>query len=86
MDHKEFVSRVQQRSGLDKQQCAMLLNCFERIIQDEALNMVDVEIDNFGKFESHKHPEYIQENNETGEVVLYPPRITCRFRSDFKLD
>ena len=86
MEHKEFMAEVQRRTRMDKQQCALLLNSFERILQDEALNMTDIDIEGFGRFESHNHPEYIKENEETCEVILYPPRITCRFHAVFPLN
>lgn len=79
------MTELQRVSRLDRHQCAMLLAAFERLLADKAVDMTDVELDGFGRFESHKHPEYIQENQTTGEVVLYPPRISYRFRSEIDL-
>lgn len=47
-----------------------------------AIDQVPVEIVGLGFFTSHKHPEFIQENEKTGEMVLFPPRISCRIQSE----
>lgn len=79
------MSELQKTSHLDRHQCAMLLKTFENVLVDEALSMNNVEIEGFGQFEARKHPEYVHENSATGEVVLYPPRITYRFRADERI-
>lgn len=85
MDHKEFISELQKRCGLDKQSCSALLSATERLLVENAIELVPVDFEGFGQFVSSKHPEYIQENTETGEVVMYPPRITYRFHSQINL-
>lgn len=69
---------------MDKQQVSALVSALEHILVEEAISGQVVEIDGLGQFISHKHPEYIQTNEETGESVLYPPRISYRFNSFIK--
>lgn len=80
--HKELMNEIQKMARLDRHQTSALLNSLEKILADEAIDQNSVQLDGLGTFISHKHPEYIQDNNQTGEAILYPPRITCRI--DFK--
>lgn len=86
MDHKEFLAEVQKRSGLDKHTCAALLSAAEKLLVEKAVDLVPVELEGIGVFVSTKHPEFIQENQDTGETVLYPPRITYRLQSHVDLN
>lgn len=86
MTHKEFLSEVQKSSKLDRQQVSALVSALEHILSEEAISGNVVEIKDLGQFISHKHPEFVQTNEETGEVKLFPPRISYRFNSFIKLD
>lgn len=79
------MAEVQKRAGIDRQQGAMLLQAFERVLVREAIDLNTVHLEGLGDFIATKHPEYIQENAETGEVVMYPPRYSYRFQSEVKL-
>lgn len=85
MTHKEFLTEVQKKSKLDKQQVSALVSALNHVLSEEAITGHTVEIEGLGQFISHKHPEYIQTNDETGEIVLLPPRISYRFNSFIKL-
>lgn len=85
MTHKEFLSEVQKLSSLDRQQCSTLLKALTKVMVKEAIEQNAVSLDGLGQFVSSKHPEYIQEDPETGETVMYPPRISYRFQSEVKL-
>ena len=85
MTHKEFLTELHKKSKLDKSQVSALVSALNRIIAEEAIAGNAVEIEGLGQFVSHKHPEYVQANEETGETVLFPPRISCRFISSIKL-
>lgn len=41
-----------------------------------------VTLPGLGTFNSHKHPEYIQEDPQTGKQTLFPPRITYRMQTE----
>ena len=85
MTHKEAINDLQRRSGLDRQQCAMLLKALVGVMTREAIDLNEVHLEGVGTFVSTKHPEYIDENVATGQSVLYPPRISYRFQSEMKL-
>lgn len=85
MTYKDFLSEVQKSSKLDRQQTSALVSALEHILAEQAIAGNVVSLNNFGQFISHKHLEYVVDNAETGESVLYPPRISYRFNSDIKL-
>lgn len=82
MTHKELLTEVQRLSRLDKHEVATLLAAMEKVLADAALDQQQVDLGPLGYFTSHKHPEYVQEDPENGQTLLFPPRITCRI--DFK--
>ena len=75
------MQEVQRRTRLDAQQCGLLLTSLQRVLADEAIARRAVELEGLGRFVSHKHPEYVAEDGTTGELMLYPPRISYRFQS-----
>lgn len=85
MTHKELLTELHKKSKLDKSQVSALVSALNRIIAEETIVGNAVEINGLGQFISHKHPEYVKPNEKTGESVLYPPRISCRFISSIKL-
>lgn len=85
MNNKEFLHQLQHLTKFDKQQTSALMSALNHILANEAISGNIVEIDDFGQFVSHKHSEYVKESENTGEVVLYPPRISYRFNSFIKL-
>lgn len=86
MTHKEFLAELQKKTSLDKQQVSALVAALSHAIAEEAISGNNVDINGLGQFVSHKRPEFIKTNPETGETVLYPPQITCRFNSSIKLE
>jgi nucleoid-associated protein YgaU len=78
--NKEIRAEVQRLSGLDKSTCSLLLSGLERVFQEEVIHMTTIKLDGLGLFVPHKHPEYLQDDPASGQVLLYPPRITCRFQ------
>ena len=85
MTHKEFLTEIHKKTKLDKQQVSALVSALEHILVEEAISGQIVEIEGLGQFISHKHPEFIKTNEETGETLLYPPRISYRFNASVKL-
>ncbi len=80
MTPKELKTEVQRVGGLDKATCALLLSGLERVFQEEIIHMTTISLSGLGSFVPHKHPEYLQDDPASGQVLLYPPRITCRFQ------
>ncbi len=84
MNHKEFLSEVQKSCHEDYPHCTALLSALLKLMAKAAVEQIPVTIPGLGTFVSHKHPEYIQDNEETGEQVLYPPRISYRMSCESK--
>ncbi len=82
MTQKDFLIILQKSCQLEQQQCSMLLNALSRLMANAGVEQVPVTLPGLGTFTSHKHPEYIKEDPETGQQTLYPPRITYRMQSE----
>ena len=86
MTHKDFLSEVQRRCGLDRQVCAALMSSAVKLMAEQATEQIDVEWQGIGRFVSTKHPEYVAEDPATGMQMMYPPRITYRLQSEVELN
>ncbi len=80
MTHKEFLNELQKSCHADHHQCASLLNALIKLMAQAAIDQISVTLPGLGTFNSHKHPEYIQEDQQTGQQTLYPPRISYRMQ------
>jgi len=81
MTQKDFIVSVQKSCHLEHQQCDMLLNALSKLMAKAGVEQIPVTLQGLGTFTSHKHPEYIKEDPETGLQTLYPPRISYRMQS-----
>lgn len=82
MTHKDFVLDVQKSCHIDHQHCTMLLNALCKLMAQAGVEQVPVTLAGLGTFTSRKHPEYIQEDPQTGRQTLYPPRISYRMQTE----
>lgn len=82
MTHKDFFNNVQKLCQVDATHCSVLLNSLCRLMSQAAVEQVPVVVHGLGKFLSHKHPEYIQEDPQTGQQTLFPPRISYRLYTE----
>lgn len=82
MTNKEFLIEVQKSCHLEMQQCLMLEGSLQKMLAKAAVDQLPVILSGLGVFTSHKHPEYIQEDAQTGAMTLYPPRISYRMQTD----
>ena len=82
MTHKDFLQDLQKACHIDNQQCTMLLNALCRLMAQAGVEQIPVTLSGLGTFTSHKHPEYIQEDPQTGRQTLFPPRISYRMHPD----
>lgn len=80
MTNKEFLVEVQKSCQLDMPTCLSLMGSLQKMLAKAAVDQVPVYLQGLGVFNSHKHPEYVQENRQTGVMILYPPRITFRMQ------
>lgn len=83
--HKDFLAAVQQVSGLDRQSCAALMQATVKLMAEQATEQIAVEWEGIGQFVATKHPEYVQEDPDSGLQTMYPPRITYRLQSEVEL-
>lgn len=73
---------MQKTCHADHSQCITLLSALQKLMVKAAIDQIPVTLKGLGTFSSHKHPEYIQENPQTGEQILFPPRISYRMQSE----
>lgn len=71
---------MQKSCQLDMPTCLSLMGSLQKMLAKAAVDQVPVYLQGLGVFNSHKHPEYVQENRQTGVMILYPPRITFRMQ------
>jgi len=82
MTHKDFIYNVQKACQLDASHCSLLLNTLCKVMAQAGVEQIPVVVPGLGKFLSHKHPEYIQEDSQTGLQTLFPPRISYRLYAE----
>lgn len=82
MTHKDFIYNVQKACQLDASHCSLLLNTLCKVMAQAGVEQIPVVVPGLGKFLSHKHPEYIQEDSQTGQQTLFPPRISYRLYAE----
>ena len=82
MTQKDFSTYLQKSCHFDRQLCALLLNALGKQMANAGVEQIPVTLPKLGTFVSHKHPEYIKDDPETGQQTLYPPRITYRMQSE----
>lgn len=82
MTNKEFLLEVQKSCHIEMPRCLMLMGCLQKMLGNAAVDQAAVVLSGLGVFTSHKHPEYVQEDPQTGAMTLYPPRITYHFQSE----
>ena len=86
MTNKEFLIEVQKSCHMDSSQCVLLLSNLQKVLAKAAVDQSAVALAGLGVFTSHKHPEFVQENPQTGAMTLYPPRITYRMQTEQRDD
>lgn len=82
MTNKDLLSEVQKSCHLEFPQCLSLNDNLQKMLGKAAVEQIPVRLKGLGVFVSHKHPEYIQEDSQTGAMTLYPPRISYRLCTD----
>lgn len=73
---------MQKSCHIEMPRCLMLMGCLQKMLGNAAVDQAAVVLSGLGVFTSHKHPEYVQEDPQTGAMTLYPPRITYHFQSE----
>ena len=73
---------MQKSCHIEMPRCLMLMGCLQKMLGNAAVDQAAVVLSGLGVFTSHKHPEYVQEDPQTGAMTLFPPRITYHFQSE----
>lgn len=79
MEHNIKLSEISEKSGIDVERVASLLQEFASIVGKECADMNRVAIPGFGSFEGIKHDEEIHTDLSSGKRILYPPMIEVQF-------
>lgn len=80
MEHKEFIEKLQKKSGKDKKSTERLVSYLSQILKDKCSGMDTVSIQGFGSFEPKKKMEREVINPATGSKMLIPPKIVLGFK------
>ncbi len=80
MEHKEFVSKMQQRLGKSKDEVEKMLDGFCRIVVERCTQLDTITIQGLGTFEGRKKMERVSVNPATGKRMLIPPKIVLAFK------
>ena len=81
MDHKTFIDKLAEESGIDKALCSSLTN---ELIDIIATNLVEdemISIPSFGSFELRKRKERIMSHpSSPKQRLLVPPKLVVNFK------
>ena len=86
MTNKEFLIELQKSCHVEMPLCMQLISQLQKVLAKAAVDQLPVTLPDLGTFTSHKHPEYVQEDPQTGAMTLYPPRITNRMQTEMNED
>ncbi|MCH5217117.1 MAG: HU family DNA-binding protein [Muribaculaceae bacterium] len=81
MDHKTFIKKVSDSSGLDRDTCEALLESLVTVLADTISEGESISIPSFGNFESRKRKERIMSHPSLkGRRLLVPPKLVINFK------
>lgn len=80
MEHKDLVSKLQQRLGVGCDRVEAMLESFSGIVTERCAQMDSIMIQGLGTFEARKKMERVAVNPTTGKRMLIPPKIVLVFK------
>ncbi len=80
MEHKDLVSKLQQRLGVGRDRVEAMLESFSGIVTERCAQMDSIMIQGLGTFEARKKMERVAVNPTTGKRMLIPPKIVLVFK------
>lgn len=80
MEHKELVSKLQQRLGKSREEVEKMLDGYCRVVVERCAQLDTVPVQGLGTFEARKKMERISVNPTTGKRMLIPPKIVLTFK------
>lgn len=79
MDNKQYITRLSRRATLNYKETQQLVASTITVLTDVLCQNDSLAIPAFGSFASTKKDEYIDYDPQSGQRMLYPPRITVDF-------
>lgn len=80
MEHKDLVSKLQQRLGVGRDRVEAMLESFSGIVTERCAQIDSIMIQGLGTFEARKKMERVAVNPTTGKRMLIPPKIVLVFK------
>lgn len=81
MTHKDFLNILQKTCQTDKSETSAKLSQYVKDLSLRISRGESYQIGTFGLMQGHRHPQYERIDEVTGEITLYPPRISVSMRS-----
>ncbi|MDE6485592.1 MAG: HU family DNA-binding protein [Duncaniella sp.] len=78
MDHKQLISSIAERMGLNAATVNTLLGSLTDIIGENCADLNSIAVPGFGTFSAEKTDEYVVTAPD-GSRTLMPPAITVKF-------
>ena len=80
IDTKDLLHKIQLNTGLDKRKTEQLYKAFILTVKQNNMNLKEVNLEGLGLIVPKKHMEFVYTDRQTGQELLYPPRISVRFK------
>ena len=81
MDHKTFIEKLTEASGLEKSQCVSMTNDLIDIISTSLVEDEMITIPSFGSFELRKRKERVMSHPSSPKKrLLIPPKLVVNFK------
>ncbi len=85
MNKNEFISQVNNKTGLTKKDCKMCLDSIIEVIKDALKNGDSVTLSNFGKFKVNEVKAKPMYSFQTGKTYISEQRKTPVFKASDNL-
>lgn len=80
MTHKELISELAQRLNLTQSRVSEIMDATVEVMNEQLADGQQLQIQNFGSFETKKRSERISVNPQTKQRYLVPPSIVAAFK------
>lgn len=80
MEHNEFITLIQGKTGRDNKSTSKLISTLVKVIEESCSDMNTLTIHGFGTFEPKKKREREIVNPSTGNKMLIPPKIVLTYK------
>ena len=81
MNKKEFVSKVMEKTGLNKSSTEKFINAFLDIVAATLAEGDKIQLVGFGTFETHDRAARTARNPKTGEAINIPATTVPAFKA-----